>query len=185
MKNDFKKPCITTERLCLRHWKESDFTLFAVMNADEDVMRYFPSTLSDNETAAMIARIQAHFVTHGFGLFAVEKLDTKEFIGYTGFMVPRFESFFTPCIEIGWRIRKEEWNKGYATEAATACLQHGFQTLRFDKVYSFTSAINHPSEKVMQKIGLKKEGEFDHPAIAPGSPLCRHVLYKIEKPRTA
>lgn len=173
---------ITSKRLSLRLWKEADFTPFSAMNSDQDVMKYFPSILSGEETQAMMTRIQNHFTAHGFGLFALEKRDTKEFIGYTGFMIPRFQSFFTPCIEIGWRIKKEEWNKGYATEAAIACLQYGFQTLDFNTIYSFTSVINYPSQRVMQKAGMKKEGEFNHPNIATDSPLRRHVLYKIEKP---
>lgn len=172
---------VATERLGMRHWKEADVAPFAAMNKDKDVMRYFPQTLAEEETAAMMKRIEAHFQQHGFGLFALETLATNEFIGYTGFMIPRFESFFTPCVEIGWRLKKEEWNKGYATEAASACLRYGFQTLGFAGVFSFTSALNLPSEKVMRKIGMHKEGEFDHPAIESDSPLCRHVLYKIEK----
>jgi ribosomal-protein-alanine N-acetyltransferase len=113
-----------------------------------------------------------------FPNFAVEKLATEEFIVFTGFMVSTFESFFTPCIEIGWRIKKQHWGKGYATEAAKACLHYGFRTLQFGKVYSFTSITNLKSEKVMQKIGMVKAGEFDHPNIPHDNPLCRHVLYK-------
>lgn len=172
---------ISTARLGLRKWGDTDYLPFAKMNKDIDVMKYFPKTLTDEETASLIYRIDAHFEKHGFCLFAVEKLATKEFIGFTGFMVPSFESFFTPCIEIGWRIKKEEWNNGYATEAAKACLRYGFETLQFEKIYSFTSAINIKSEKLMQKIGMIKEGEFDHPNIPFDSALCRHVVYKIEK----
>jgi len=95
-------------------------------------------------------------------------------------MVTTFGSFFTPCVEIGWRIKKEDWGNGYATEAAKACLNYGFKILQFDKVYSFTSTINLRSEKVMQEIGMVKAGEFDHPDIPPDNPLCRHMLYKIE-----
>lgn len=171
---------ITTERLGLREWTNADFIPFAEMNKDSDIMEYFPSVLTSDETAAMIKRINLHFKKHGFGLFALEKLTAKEFIGFTGFMIPSFKSFFTPCIEIGWRIKKSEWNKGYATEAAKACLQYGFETLHFKTVYSFTSRINLRSEKVMKHIGMIKEGEFDHPAININHPLCRHVLYKIE-----
>jgi len=172
---------ITTERLGLRRWTEDDYLPFAKMNKDKEVMQYFPSLLTDEETTAMINRINLHFEKHGFGLFALEKLSTKEFIGYTGFMVPSFESSFTPCVEIGWRLRKEDWGKGYATEAAKACLRYGFEVLGFKKIYSFTSTINLRSEKVMQSIGMIKEGEFDHPKIALDHPLCRHVLYTIEK----
>ncbi len=171
---------IITERLKLRKWVDTDLLPFSEMNKDPDVMKYFPSVLSDDETATMMNRIKTHFNEHGFGLFGIEKLATGVFMGFTGFMIPKFTSFFTPCIEIGWRIKKEEWNNGYATEAAKACLQYGFETLHFEKVYSFTSTINDKSERVMQKIGMTKEGEFNHPNIPVESPLCRHVLYKIE-----
>lgn len=171
---------ISTERLGLRNWIDADLHPFSVMNKDKDVMQYFPNTLTDDETVALINRIIMHFEKHGFGLFAVDKLDTKKFIGYTGFMAPSFESFFTPCIEIGWRLQKKDWNFGYAAEAAKACLYYGFETLGFEKVYSFTSTLNKQSEKVMQKIGMIKEAEFDHPKISLNNILCRHVLYKIE-----
>ena len=172
---------ITTERLGLRRWTEDDYLPFAKMNKDSEVMQYFPSLLTDGETAAMVNRINLHFEKHGFGLFALEKLSTKEFIGYTGFMIPSFESFFTPCVEIGWRLRKGDWGKGYATEAAKTCLYYGFEKLGFEKIYSFTSTINLRSERVMQAIGMIKEGEFNHPKIALENPLCRHVLYSIQK----
>ena len=170
---------IYTERLILRKWIDADFMPFAEMNKDIDVMKYYPSLSNEEETAAMMKRINSHFEQHGFGLFAVEKLNTKEFIGYTGFMIQSFESFFTPCIEIGWRLKKEEWNKGYATEAAEACLKYGFDTLQFKTIYSFTAVINSASERVMQKIGMIKDGEFNHPKIASTSLLWRHVLYVI------
>jgi [ribosomal protein S5]-alanine N-acetyltransferase len=172
---------IVTERLGLRKWEDADFLPFAAMNKDVDVMKYFPSLLTDDETAAMINRINTHFDKHGFGLFALEKLSTKEFIGFTGFMVPSFKSFFTPCVEIGWRLRKQDWKNGYATEAAKACLEYGFTTLQFAKVYSFTSVINVQSEKVMQNTGMIKDGEFNHPNIPLSNALCRHIVYKIEK----
>ena len=113
-------------------------------------------------------------------MYAVEKRSTNEFIGYTGFMIPDFVSFFSPCVEIGWRIKREEWNKGYATEAAKACLGYGFDKLKFDEVYSFTSILNLPSEKVMQKIGMMKLSEFAHPKLSLDHPLSPHVLYKYK-----
>ena len=143
------------------------------MNSDADVMRYFPQTGTKEETAAMLKRINAHFDTHGFGLFAVENKATGNFIGFTGLAVPTFESFFTPCVEIGWRYQKEAWGNGFAGEAAKACLHYGFHTLKVDLIVSFTSAINKPSEKVMQRIGMTRAGYFYHPKIEEGSPLCR------------
>lgn len=181
MKTENLTYIILTKRLGLRKWSDADFLPFAAMNKDKEVMKYFPKTLSDEETAALINRINAHFGKHGFSLFAIEKLATKELIGFAGFMIPSFKSFFTSCVEIGWRIKKEEWNKGYATEAAKACLHYGFKTLQFEKVYSFTSAINVKSENLMKKIGMTKEGEFDHPNIPFDNALCRHVVYKIDK----
>jgi ribosomal-protein-alanine N-acetyltransferase len=108
-------------------------------------------------------------------------MDNGQFIGYTGFAHPTFESHFTPCVEIGWRLSKENWNQGFATEAALACLHYGFKKLAFNEIYSFTATINLPSIKVMEKIGMKKQGEFEHPALAEGHKLKTHVLYKIAK----
>ena len=159
---------ITTPRLLLRQWQPSD-------------VAPYPKLLTEEETEAMVERIKTHFDKYGFGLFAVEHKGTKEFIGYTGFMVPAFESFFTPCIEIGWRYKKEVWGQGFATEAAIACLHYGFETLGFEKVFSFTAVINISSEKVMKRIGMAHIGYFDHPKVEKSSVLCRHVLYQITK----
>jgi ribosomal-protein-alanine N-acetyltransferase len=172
---------ITTERLCLRQWIESDNKPFAEMNRDLEVMKYFPAVLTADETLAMINRIHLSFSTKGFGLFAVEQRSAREFLGFTGFSVPRFESFFTPCVEIGWRYKKESWGKGFAAEAAAACIQYGFEHLGFEKIVSFTSILNKPSEKLMQRTGMSRVAEFHHPGIEKASPLCRHVLYEIKK----
>lgn len=172
---------ISTERLGLREWKGTDTYPFSLMNADHVVMQHFPSVLSYDQTCEMIERIKKHVDKNGFGLYAVERNDTKEFIGFTGFAIPTFESFFTPCIEIGWRFKKEEWSKGFAIEAASACLAFGFTELGFDKIVSFTSAINRKSENVMKRIGMEKVGNFDHPKIDKKNVLCNHVLYEINK----
>jgi len=172
---------ITTARLGLRKWLPADLGPFTGMNKDETVMKYYPKKLTDEETLELVTQINTHFEKHGYGLFAIENKLTKEFIGYTGFAVPAFESFFTPCIEIGWRYKKEAWGKGFATEAAMACLHYGFETLGFDKIFSFTAVINTKSEKVMQRIGMTPIGHFDHPKVEESSVLCRHVLYRITK----
>lgn len=172
---------ITTARLGLRMWEAKDIVPYFAMSSDSEVMAYFPSILDLQETEASVARIQAHFEQHRFGVYVVELLDTKEFIGFTGLMVPTFESFFTPCVEIGWRFKKGAWGKGFATEAAFACLGYGFETLCLDSIYSFTSIHNIRSEKVMQRIGMKKICEFDHPKIDIGHYLCKHAVYTIDK----
>jgi ribosomal-protein-alanine N-acetyltransferase len=150
------------------------------MNKDKEVMRYFPSTLDEQQTLEMVERISFHFEEKGFGLYAVENKLSGEFMGYTGFKIPTFNSFFTPSVEIGWRYHKNFWGHGFATEAATGCLQYGFNSLHFEKINSFTAEVNIPSEKVMKRIGMNYAGSFDHPNIAPGHFLRRHVLYEIE-----
>lgn len=109
----------------------------------------------------------------------MEVKESKEFIGFIGFHRPSFEADFTPCIEIGWRLKRDAWGKGYATEGAKACLKYGFTELNFKEVYSFTAKINKPSEKVMKKIGMQYVKEFDHPKLEPNNKLCKHVLYVI------
>lgn len=174
---------LSTERLGLRRWIESDILPFIKMNRDAAVMKYFPKTLTEIETVALIQRINEHFHKNGFGLFAVEDKSTREFIGFTGFSIPAFDAFFTPCIEIGWRYKKEVWGQGFATEAANACIQYGFNALGFDKIVSFTSLVNKSSEKVMKKIGMVYLTDFDHPNIEKTSILCQHVLYQIDNPK--
>ena len=171
---------LSTARLGLRRFVAADVNALATMNRDEAVMKYFPALLTEAQTIAMMQRIDEHFEKNGFGLFAVENIATKEFIGLTGFAIPAFESFFTPCVEIGWRYKKEVWGSGFATEAAAACLHYGFTVLHFNKVLSFTAAINLNSEKVMQRIGMRKIGFFDHPSIEKGNALCKHVVYAID-----
>jgi RimJ/RimL family protein N-acetyltransferase len=177
-------PIIVTERLCLRRWIDSDSQTFIEMNKDADVMEYFPKHLTDSESMESIDRINFSFDNNGLGLFAVENKSTKEFIGFTGFAIPKFNTFFTPCVEIGWRFQKKSWGQGFATEAAKACLKYGFEILGFEKIVSFTSSINKKSEQVMQRIGMSHIGEFNHPEIDINDPLCQHVLYQINKSET-
>src|SRR5262249_52153396 len=158
----------------------SDFAPFAAMNADPDVMEFFPATLTEEHTKEMIKRITGGFTTRGWGLYAVEKKIDGQFIGFCGFAIPAFEAYFTPCIEIGWRLRKEDWGKGYCREAALACLDYGFSILDFAKIVSFTSTLNTRSQHLMKRIGMEKIGEFDHPKIDTAHRLCRHVLYEIK-----
>lgn len=169
---------VETSRLILRQWKESDHEPYIQMNQDKEVMEFFPSTLTRDESLAQIVRLSEHIAEYGYGFFAVEKKDNHQFIGFTGLSNPRFQTDFTPCVEIGWRLSKANWNQGFATEAAKVCLQFGFDNLKLSEIYSFTSVHNTRSEEVMKKIGMIKEGEFDHPSIEDGHFLKRHVLYK-------
>ena len=149
------------------------------MNSDK-VMEFFLTTLMKEETMAFYCRIRKEFEEYGYGLYAVECKETQNFLGYVGFHNIAFESDFTPGVEIGWRLCRDAWGKGYATEAASACLDYASDNLPFKTVYSFTAIPNKRSERVMQKIGMHFEKEFDHPLVEQGHWLCRHILYKIE-----
>lgn len=172
---------VETSRLRLRDWKEADLEPFCLLNADEQVMKYFPKTLSSEETNELYQSIQSECKECGFGLYAVEIKENQDFIGFIGFHRATFEADFTPCVEIGWRLKKQAWGYGYATEGAAACLQYGFATLGFDEVYSFTADRNTPSKKVMIKIGMRFVTLFHHPKMEQHSPLSKHVLFHIKK----
>jgi ribosomal-protein-alanine N-acetyltransferase len=148
-------------------------------------MEFFPATLSPAESDAFAARIRAELGERGFGLWAVEVPGEAAFIGFTGLAVPRFAAHFTPCVEIGWRIAKEFWGRGYAPEAAGKALDHGFAAVGLDEIVSFTSVGNLRSRRVMEKLRMTHDPaeDFDHPSLAPGSPLRRHVLYRIRRNR--
>jgi RimJ/RimL family protein N-acetyltransferase len=172
---------LRTDRLGLRLWKASDVEVFAGINTDPAVMEYFPRPWTAAESAAMVEKIGEFFGENGFGLYAVDVMASDEFIGYVGMTRPSFEAWFTPCVEIGWRLRREAWGFGYATEAAAECLRFGLEDLRLPRIYSFTAVPNKPSERVMQKIGMRFVEEFEHPKIEEGNWLRRHVLYEAER----
>ena len=176
-----EKYIFKSERLGFRLWEDKDITPFTQINLDEDVMEFFPKTQAPEVTLNFIERTRKHFEAHGFGWYAIDILETKQFIGFLGLTTCTFEADFTPCYEIGWRFGKEFWGRGYATEGALRCLEYGFEVLGFEEVYSFTATLNNRSERVMQKIGMTKVGEFDHPKIEKGHILERHLLYKILK----
>lgn len=171
---------LRTARLTLRRWKEEDREPFAALNADAVVMEHLPSTLTRAESDAFVARIEQHFDEHDFGLWAVEVTATQQFIGYVGLWKATFEAHFTPAVEIGWRLAQHAWGRGFATEAARAALRDGFDRLRLDEIVSFTATSNVRSQRVMHKLGMTHDpaDDFDHPNVAPTSPLRRHVLYR-------
>jgi RimJ/RimL family protein N-acetyltransferase len=175
---------LQTDRLLLRRWREEDRAPFAEMNADPRVMEHFPSLMSREESDAALARIEAHFQQHGFGLWAVEIPGVISFAGFIGLNTPRFEAEFTPCIEIGWRLEADYWGRGFATEGARAALDFGFQTLQLTEILSFTVPANLRSRRVMEKLGMTHNpaDDFDHPVLPAGHRLSRHVLYRIKRP---
>jgi RimJ/RimL family protein N-acetyltransferase len=177
-----QSPNIETQRLILRCWRSSDLEPFAKMNADPNVMEFFPTPLTSPQSDALVAKIERHFRKHGFGLYAVELKDSGAFVGFIGLSVPAFHAHFTPCVEIGWRLAPDIWGKGLATEGAEAVLQYSREVLRLKDVVSFTVPVNLRSRRVMEKIGMTHDpaDDFDHPQLPPGHPLRRHVLYRME-----
>jgi RimJ/RimL family protein N-acetyltransferase len=174
-------PALSTERLVLRTWRPSDHAPFAALNADPEVMEHFPAALTRDESDALIARIEAGFAQHPFGLWATEVVETGEFIGFVGLAVPNFDAPFMPTVEVGWRLARGAWGHGYASEAAREALRYAFDDVGLDEVVSFTSVSNLRSQRVMQRIGLHHDQDFDHPRIPEGHRLHRHVLYRITR----
>lgn len=170
---------LETQRLKLRAWQESDLQPFAELNADKDVMHYFPSVLTREQSDTLADKFQHLILDHGWGFWAVELKATGQFIGFTGLNTQPEQFIFSPCVEIGWRLAKQYWHQGYATEAAKACLKFAFETLQLKEVVSFTAVHNTASEHVMQRLGMQAMFEFNHPALTQESPLSRHILYKI------
>jgi len=173
---------VKTERLLLRQWTEDDFVHFAEMCNDKDVMEFFPKLQTQSESYEMAKRIQALIEDRGWGLWAVEIPNQHKFIGFVGLNIPKDNMPFSPCVEIGWRLSKHYWGKGYAIEAATKSLEYAFNKLNLTEVVSFTTLANVRSMAVMQKIGMRNSGQnFMHPGIEASNPQREHVLYKISK----
>lgn len=170
-----------TERLGFRGWRESDLDDLYSINTDKEVMEFFPFGYSKEETQQFIKRMQMQYARKGFCYFAVELLADQSFIGFIGLAEQDFAADFTPCIDIGWRLKKTAWNKGYATEGAKACLAYGFDVLALDKIFAIAPLANTKSETIMKKIGMQKIKTFEHPLLLHSLWLKECVLYKATK----
>ena len=176
---------IDTDRLHLRRWRFFDRAPFAALNADPEVMEHFPSTLTEEESDALVDRIRAQFDEHGFGLWALEVRGRGEFIGFTGLAIQTFDAPFNPSVEVGWRLARSAWGNGFALEAARAAVADGFERLGLEEIVSLTATSNVRSQSVMQRLGMTRDpaDDFDHPTVPEGSPLRRHVLWRITADR--
>lgn len=176
---------IETERLILRPWRQEDLVPFAALNGDPDVMEYFPSVMSREESDALGLRVKERIDTEGFGFFAVQVKGGEDFIGMVGVSVPSYGADLPcgPCTEVGWRLAKSAWGKGYASEAANASLDFAFRTLKLQEVVSFTAVQNERSQAVMRRIGMTRDEscDFNHPMLPADHRIARHVLYRISR----
>ena len=190
----------------MRRWREDDRAPFAAMNADPEVMRYFPAPLDRAASDALVDRIEDLFGRQGFGLWALEvagpepastqpagpepagpepagteSASTGEFIGFTGLnpMPPGVPG--AGGLEVGWRLARHAWHHGYATEAARAAAGVAFEGAGLAEIWSMTAAANVPSQAVMRRLGMTLHTHFDHPRVAAGHPLRAHVAYRLPR----
>jgi RimJ/RimL family protein N-acetyltransferase len=176
-------PTVETERLRLRAWSDADREPFAELNADPEVMRYMRRRLDRAGSDALIDRILEGWAATGFGLWAVERNSDARFIGFVGLSVPSFDAPFMPAVEVGWRLRRDAWGFGYATEGGRASLRYGFDDVGLEEIVSLTSVINERSRLVMERLGMTRDADddFDHPRLPEDDPLRRHVLYRLSR----
>jgi RimJ/RimL family protein N-acetyltransferase len=176
---------IRTGRLLMRRWREPDREPFAELNGDPETLVYFPATLSRAESDAFVDRMEAGFAERGYGLWALEVIQTGDFIGFTGLAPMPSDVPGGGGTEIGWRLARHAWHHGYATEAARAALRVAFDGLGLPEIWSMTAVLNTPSQAVMRRIGLSELARFEHPRVPDGSPVKPHVMYYLANPAAA
>jgi len=173
---------LETKRLLIRQWQDQDIEEFTALNRDPEVMEFFPNLMSESEVRSMVSRCRESIEERGWGFSAVEERASGRFIGMVGIHETPFELPFGLRIEVGWRLAKAYWGKGYAGEAALACLDYAFNTLSVDAVCAFTPTHNLRSRRVMDKLGMTDlHKPFIHPRFEAGQPLAEHVLYAIKR----
>lgn len=174
---------VTTDRLVMRRWRQTDREPFAELNGDPETLAFFPATLSRAESDALVDRTEAGFEERGYGLWALEVAGTGEFIGFAGLApMPADIPGGPGGTEIGWRLARNAWHHGYATEAARAALGVAFDGVGLREIWSYTSLRNAPSQAVMRRIGMTESARFPHPRVPDGHPLKPHVAYHLARP---
>ena len=174
---------LCSDRVKLRQWRQADLAPFALLNQDSRVMRFFPSPLNAKQSDQLAERLMGLITEKGWGFWALELIESGEFIGFVGLNSIEGDSGISdaPFVEIGWRIDADHWGEGYAPEAAKLVLSFAFHQLKLDAVYSFTSVLNLPSQRVMQKVGMQNiEQDFEHPKLPIDHSLSKHCLYRID-----
>ncbi|MDQ1322999.1 MAG: hypothetical protein QG587_333 [Chloroflexota bacterium] len=177
-------PRLRTPRLLLREWRDSDLAPFAAMNADPEVAAFLSAPLTRRESDAFVGRINGHWRTDDYALWAVERVADGTFLGFCGLSVPAWAPEPTP--EIGWRLARHAWDHGYATEAAREVVRFAFEDLGLEALVSYTTTANARSRRVMAKLGMERSdpaaaSDFFHPRLGPDHPLRPHVTYRLSR----
>ncbi len=174
---------LRTPRILLRQWKDGDLDKWIEMNADPEVRKFYPKVNTPEVSLDEATRMRAHITQRGWGLWAVEVPGTAPFVGMVGLNLPAYEAAWQPAVEIGWRLAPEFWQRGYATEAASAALHFAFTSLELPQVIALSVAPNTPSHKVMERLGMTRDpsADFDHPRVPPEWPLKRHFVHRISR----
>lgn len=173
---------LETPRLTLRQWCAADRAPFAALNADAEVMRYFPATLDRAGSDLLAERCEQLIAERGWGFWVAEHREDGAFIGFVGLHEVAADLPLPPGIEIGWRLARPYWGQGLATEAARACLRFGFEQLQRSEIVAFTAVSNRRSRAVMQRLGMQcAHAYFDHPHVPAETGLQRHCLYRLSQ----
>lgn len=172
---------LTSERLLLRPWCAEDLDALAALCADPEVMAHFPALLDRAGSAELLGRLMAHQAEHGFTFWCLERLEDGVVAGFTGLARVGFAAPFAPAVEIGWRLARPFWGQGYALEAARRSLRFAFEELALDEVVSFTVPTNQRSWGLMERLGMRRGEDFEHPQLAPDHPLRLHWLYRLAR----
>lgn len=149
---------VETEQLFLRKLTMDDLQVLHSILSDEEVMEYYPKAFDMNKTKSWLEWNIDNYRKYGFGLWAVILKENNQFIGDCGITMQNIHNNLVP--EIGFHINKRFWNKGYATQAAKACLQYAFDVLQLDEVYCYQKYTNIPSRRIAEKMGMKLQEEY-------------------------
>lgn len=171
----------TSENLGFRLWRDIDLLHFSTMNADPRVMQHFPKTISIDDSENFMHRMNDLYALKGYCYFAVDELKSGLFIGFIGLSEKSFKAPFNPSIDIGWRLAFNFWNKGYATEGAKRVLTFAWENLKLFKITSIAPLVNVGSIRIMEKVGMHKLMEFNHPQLLDYKNLVNCICYEIKR----
>lgn len=173
-----RKLILQTERLMVGTWDWGDLEWFAEMNADPEVMKYFPHPLDIQESRTFLKKLLDHFHSKGYTYFPIFLNETYQPVGFAGFKYQDYESPYTPAVDIGYRFLSDQWGNGYATEACEALLIQAPRKWNFRRVISVTPKSNIASQNVMQKIGMEFIGLINHPNLEDYPEIKQCVVYE-------